>query len=39
MPFNEVGGGGGCSIFKHGRSRMTIDRRIRTIPGRSMSDH
>ena len=30
-------GGGGCTQFVHGRSRMTIDPRIPTMPGRSMS--
>ena len=31
------GGGGGYSIFMHGRRRMTIFPPIRTMPGRSMS--
>ena len=30
-------GGGGCTQFVHGRSRMTIDARIPTMPGRSTS--
>ena len=30
-------GGGSCSVFMHGRSRMVIDPRIPTMPGRSMS--
>ena len=30
-------GGGGYTQFVHGRSRMTIDPRIPTIPGRSTS--
>ena len=30
-------GGGGCTQFVHGRSRMTIDLRIPTMPGRSTS--
>ena len=29
--------GGGCTQFVHGRSRMTIDPRIPTMPGRSTS--
>ena len=29
--------GGGCTRFTHSRSRMTIDPRIPTMPGRSMS--
>ena len=37
----KVWGGGrkgrGCTHFVHGRSRMTIDPRIRTMPGRSTS--
>ena len=32
-----VGGGGGVLDIIHGRSRMTIDPSIRTMPGRSMS--
>ena len=32
------GGGGVCSILMHGRSGMTIDPRIATMPGRIMSD-
>ena len=28
-------GCGGCPQFVHGRSRMTVDPRIHTIPGRS----
>ena len=31
-------GGGGCTQFVHGRSLMTIDPRIPTVPGRSTSD-
>ena len=31
------GGGGQCTQFVHGRSRMTIDPRIPTMPGRSTS--
>ena len=31
------GEGGGCTYFVHGRSRMTIDPRIPTMPGRSTS--
>ena len=31
------GRGGGCTPFVHGRSRMTTDPRIPTMPGRSMS--
>ena len=31
-----VEGGGGYSIFMHGRSRMIIDTRIPTMPGQSM---
>ena len=36
-PPGERGGGGGigCAQFVHGRSRMTIDPRIPTMPGRS----
>ena len=30
-------GRGGCTQFVHGRSRMTIDPRTPTMPGRSMS--
>ena len=30
-------GGEGCSQFVHGRSRMTIDPQIPTMPGRSTS--
>ena len=30
-------GGGGCARYVHGRSRMTIDPRILTMPGRSTS--
>ena len=29
------GGGAGCTQFVHGRSRMTIDPRIPTLPERS----
>ena len=29
--------GGGCTQFVHGHSRMTIDPRILTMPGRSTS--
>ena len=32
-----LGGGGGGTQFVHGRSRMTIDARIPTMPGRSTS--
>ena len=32
-----IGGGGGCTQFVHGRSRMTIDPRIPTMPGRRTS--
>ena len=32
-----LGGGGRCTQFVHGRSRMTIDPRILTMPGRSTS--
>ena len=31
------GRGGGCTSVMHGRSRMTVDPRIRTMPGRSTS--
>ena len=38
MLFAEGGaGGGGGTQFVHGRSRMTIDPRIPTMPGRSTS--
>ena len=30
-------GGRGCTLFVHSRSRMTIDPRIPTMPGRSTS--
>ena len=33
----RMGGVGECTQFVHGRSRMTIDPRIPTMPGRSMS--
>ena len=33
----EGSGGGGCTNVMHGRSRVTIDPRILTMPGRSMS--
>ena len=32
-----VGEGGVCAHFMHGRSRMTIDARTPTMPGRRMS--
>ena len=34
---SHSGGEGGCIQFVHGRSRMTIDPRIPTMPGRSTS--
>ena len=34
---DNEGGGGGCTQFVHGRSRMTIDPRISAMPGRSTS--
>ena len=34
----KLGGGEGGTQFVHGRSRMTIDPRIPTMPGRSTSD-
>ena len=34
---SEVVGGGGVLIVMHGRSRISIDVRIRTLPGRSTS--
>ena len=33
----ERRGWGGCTLFVHGRSRVTIDPRIPTMPGRRMS--
>ena len=35
--YRGQGGGGRGSQFVHGRSRMTIDPRIPTVPGRSTS--
>ena len=32
-----AGGGGGCTWFVHGRSRITTDFRVPTMPGRSTS--
>ena len=37
MHFSPVAGGGGGTQFVHGRSRMTTDPRIPTMPGRSTS--
>ena len=34
---NGAGGGAGFTHVMHGRSRMTIDHRIPTMPGRSKS--
>ena len=38
MPYiNEARGGEGCTQIMYSRSRMTIDPRIPTMPGRSTS--